>query len=85
MKITKKKVKFQTFLVNLIINLERLLEKVHKEEEYIAIKCHNIPGNIDSGSYEINLPNYGGGGSPEEWLVWKDKLLMALDGRGIKV
>ena len=24
-----------------------------------------------------------GGGSPEEWLVWKDKLLKALDGQSI--
>ena len=36
----------------------------------------------DSRSYEINLPLYGGG-SPEEWLVWKDKLLKALDGQSI--
>ena len=40
--------------------------------------CHNI------GSYEINLPYYGGG-SPEVWLVWKDKLLKALDAQGICV
>ena len=30
----------------------------------------------------MNLPYYGGG-SPEEWRVWKDKLLQALDGQGI--
>ena len=45
------------------------------------IKCHNTPANNDSGSYEINLPYYGG--SPEEWLVWKEKLLKALYGQGI--
>ena len=72
----------QTPLVNPIINLERPLEKVLKKGEYIAIKCHNTPGDNISGSYEINLPYYGGG-IPEEWLVWKDKLLKALDGQSI--
>ena len=43
---------------------------------------HNTPGDNDSGSYEINLPYYGRG-TPEEWLVWKDKLLKALDGQSI--
>ena len=46
------------------------------------IKYNNIPGDSDSESYEINLPYYGGG-IPEEWLVWKDKLLKALDGQSI--
>ena len=68
MKIAKKKRRVQTPLVNPIINLERLLEKVLKNREYEAIKCHNTPGDNDYGSYEINLPYYGGG-SPEEWLV----------------
>ena len=54
----------QTPLVNLIIDLERPLEKVLKKGEHIAIKHHNTPGNNDSGSYEINLSYYGGG-SPE--------------------
>ena len=48
------------------------------------IKCHKTPGDNDSVSYEINLPNYGEG-SPEEWLVWKDKLLKALDGQRISM
>ena len=82
MKIAKKKVKIISPLVNPIIDLERPLEKVLKNKEYIAIKCHNITGDTDSGSYEINLPYYGGG-TPEEWLVWKDKLLKALDGQCI--
>ena len=82
MKIAKKKVKITTPLVNPIIDLERPLEKEFKKGEYIAIKCHNTPGVTDSGSYEINLP-YFGGGTPEEWLVWKDKLLKALDGQSI--
>ena len=63
-----------TLLVNPIIDLERPLEEVLKKGEYIAIKRHNTPGDNQSGSYEINLPYYGGGTS-EEWLVWKDKLL----------
>ena len=50
--------------------------------EYIAINCHNTPGDNDSGFYRINRPYYGGG-SPEEWLVWKDKLLKALDGQNV--
>ena len=82
MKIAKKKVKITSPLVNPIINLERPLEKVLKKGDYIAIKCHNTPDVTDSGSYEINLPYYGGG-TPEDWLVWKDKLLNALDGQSI--
>ena len=65
MNVTKKKAKMQSPLVNPIIDLERPLEKVLKKGEYIAIKCHNTPGDNDSGYYEINLPYYGGG-SPEE-------------------
>ena len=82
MKIAKKKVRRQTPLVNPIIDLERPLEKVFKKEVYIGIKCHNTPGDDVSGFYEINLPYYGGG-SPEEWLVGKDKLLKASDGQSI--
>ena len=66
----------QSLLVNSIINLERPLEKVLEKGVYIAIKCHITSGDNDSGSYDINLP-YHGGGSPEEWLAWKDKLLKA--------
>ena len=69
-------------MVNPIIDLERPLEKVLKKVEYIATKCHNTPGDNDSGSYEINLRYYEGG-SPEEWLVWKDKLLKTFDGQSI--
>ena len=76
MKIAKKKVRMQTPLVNPIIDMERPLEKLLKKGELIEIKHHNTPGHNDSGSYEINLPYYRGG-SPEEWLVWKDKLLKA--------
>ena len=47
MKIAKKKVPIQFPLVNPIINLERPLEKVLKMEKYIAIKCHNTPGDND--------------------------------------
>ena len=47
---------------------------------YIVIKCHNTHGDNGSGSYEIKLPYYREG-TPEEWLVWKDKLLKALDGQ----
>ena len=46
------------------------------------IKCRNKPGDNDSEYYEISLPSYGGG-LPEEWLVWKDKLLKVLDGQSI--
>ena len=45
-------------------------------------RSHNIHGVNDIGSYQINLPYYREG-SPEEWLVWKDKLLKALDGQSI--
>ena len=70
-----------TPLVNQIIDLQRPLKKV-KTGEYTAIKCHNTLGDNDSWSYGINLPYYGGG-SPEEWFVWKVKLLKALDGQSI--
>ena len=82
MKIAKKKVRMQTPLVKPIIDLERPLEKVLKTWEYIAIKWHNTPGDNGLGSYEINIPYYGGG-TPKEWLVCKDKLLKALDGQSI--
>ena len=65
MKIAKKKNRMQSPSVNPIIELERPLDKVLKKGEYIAIKCHNTPGDNDSGFYEINLPYYGEG-SPEE-------------------
>ena len=45
MKIAKNKVRMQTPLVNPIIDLERPLEKVLQKGEYIAIKCHNTPGD----------------------------------------
>ena len=77
-------VMMQTLLVNLIIDLERPLEKVFKRGEYLAIKCHNSLGDNDSGSYEMNLPYYVRG-SPEEWLDWKDKLLKALDGQSVSM
>ena len=83
MKIAKKKVRVQTPLVNPIIDLKRPLEKMLKEGESIAIKCHNNPGDNDSGSYEINLSFYGGG-SPVEWHVWKDKLLKVENGQDIR-
>ena len=82
MKGAKKKVRLQTPLVNPIIKLEMMLGKVLKKGEYIAIKYNNTPGDNNSGSYEINLPYYRGG-TPEEWLVWKDKLLKALHGQRI--
>ena len=84
MKISKKKIRMQTLLVNPIIDLERPLEMILKKGKYIVIKCHNIPGDNDSGSYEINLPYYGWG-PLEEWLVWKDKFLKALDGQSISM
>ena len=74
----------QSQLVNPIIDLERPLEKVLKKGEYITIKSNITPGDNDSGSYEINLLYYGGG-SPEEWLVWKDKLFKASDGQSISI
>ena len=82
--VAKKKIRMQTPLVNLIIDLKTPLEKVLKKVKNIAIKCHNTPGDNDSGSYEINLP-YCRGGSPEECLGWKAKLLKALDGPSISI
>ena len=59
-------------LVNPIINLESSFEKVFKKGEYIAIKCHNTSDDTHYKFYEINLPYYGGG-TPEEWIVCKNK------------
>ena len=42
--------------------------------------CQDTPSDSDSGSYEINLPYYGGG---SVWLVWNDKLLKALNAQSI--
>ena len=50
--------------------------------KYIAIKYHNTPDENDFGSYEINLFYYGGV-TPEEWLLWRDNFLKALDGQSI--
>ena len=55
----QEKVKFRTPLMNTIIDLERWLENILKKREYIAIKCHNPPGDSDSGFHEINLLYYG--------------------------
>ena len=82
MKIPKKKVKFQTPLSNPAIILERPLEKILQKQKYIAIKCHNTPVDNDIASYYINHPYYGGGSS-EEWLVYKDKLSKIFDGQDI--
>ena len=56
MKIAKKKTRIQTPLIHSIINLERPFERILKKGEYIAIKFHNTPGDMNSGSYEINPP-----------------------------
>ena len=58
MKIAKKKVRMQTFLVNWIIGLERLIEKVLNKTEYKAIKCHDTPKDSDSGSFPIVEENH---------------------------
>ena len=84
MRTSKKKSKMRTSLINLIIDLERLPENVLKNREFIAIKYHNTYSVNDSGLYEIILPYYGGG-TPDEWLIWKDKLLKALEGQGISI
>ena len=56
------------------------MRRFSKKGEFIAIKCHNTVDDNDSAYYETNLPYYRER-LPEEWLVWKDKLLKALDGK----
>ena len=73
----------QVSLVNLFINLDRLNEKVLKKGKYVAIKCHNTSGDNDSGSYDNNLPYYRGG-TPEDWLFWKDILHKALYNQSVR-
>ena len=82
MKIAKKKVWMQIPLANPMIDRERQLEKILKKGQNISI-CYNTPDDNHSGSYKINLPYYGGW-SPEEWLVNKNKVFMALNGQGIR-
>ena len=77
MKIAKNKVRFQTPFLNPIIVLEKLLKKSLKKRACITIKCHHTPGDNDSESYEINFYHCGGG-SPEEWLVWKGQITQGL-------
>ena len=43
---------------------------------------HNTPDDNNSECSEIKLPFFRGG-TPEEWLVWKNKLVKALDGQFI--
>ena len=62
----QQKVKFESPLVNPISNLERLLQDILRKCKYIVIKCHNTPGEYDSGSCDINLPSCGGG-LTQEW------------------
>ena len=50
-----------------------------KKNEYIDMKCLNTPSEMSSGTYEIELPIFGGG-IPKELLMWKDKLQKALKG-----
>ena len=61
---------------NFIIESDHRPGKAAWKDSQKGIKCHNTPGDNDSGCCESNLP-YCGEGSPEEWLVWKDKLIMA--------
>ena len=68
LKIVKKKVKFQSYLMNPIINLGQMLEEILSKHKCTSIKDHNIPGDNDSGSYENNLSYYGKE-LPEEQLV----------------
>ena len=82
MEIAKKKIRMQTLLMDPIIDLERSLENILKKGKFIGIKCHNIPGDNNGESYDINLTYYKGR-SPEEWLLWKDKLFKPLDGQSI--
>ena len=72
-KIAKKNTKTRTLLVNSLIGKESSLEETLKKGEYIATKSQNMPDEMNSRSYEINLLYYGGG-TAEKLLVWKDKL-----------
>ena len=64
--------RIETSLVDSIIAITRLVRGIVFEiGEFIAIKYYYIPGIVDSGAYEINLPYHGGGTSVEE-LLWKE-------------
>ena len=47
--------------MNSIIDLERPIKNFKNGEHIVlAIKCHKTPGDMESGTYEINLPHYEG-------------------------
>ena len=66
------------------LSLKVRLKRLSKKENTQRSNVTTTPEDNDSGSYEINLLDYGGR-SLEQWLVQKDKLLKALDGQGISI
>ena len=82
MTIAQKKSSFRLLKLIQSLTWNGRLKKCYKKVVYISFKCYNTPGDNETEFYEINLPYYGEG-SPEEWLVGKDKLVKFLDGQGI--
>ena len=69
-----------TRLVTPAIGLDRPDEtEAGKFDE--KVKCRTNPGDASSTTYEIGM-TYFKEGSPEEWLVWKNRLMRCLEGQG---
>ena len=75
-----KKKKTTVSLVNPIIPYERPMDKELKKGDYGNLKCHVVPADPNSNTYEIHVP-YFGTGSPEEWLIFLDRLWKCITGQ----
>ena len=82
MKIAKKTKKERVALLNPIIPLERPPDRELKKGDYVNLKCHLVPGDPNSNTYEIHVP-YFGTGTPEEWLIFVDRLWKGITGQNI--
>ena len=78
-RIAKKK-KTSVSLVNPIIPYERPKDKELKKGDCVNLKCHVVPADTNSNTYEIHVP-YFGTGSPEEWLIFLDRLWKGITGQ----
>ncbi len=63
------------------IDLARPSEKINDGNyEFEKIKCRTNPSDPDSTTYEVPL-EYFSTGTPEEWLLWKAKMMRCLAGQ----
>ena len=70
-RIAKKK-KTSISIVNPIIPYEHPKNKELKKGDYMSFKCHVVPADPNSNTYEIHMPYFGT--RPQELLVFLDRL-----------